>query len=196
MFSFPFHPFTHVLCSGVTAANANMGQLPAMCSIMNSFSKIPINTPLVFQELKSSKQLPTEDLSCWNLQSLNENGTKQMDNIIESKCFPTDVPVGEETFILLLLWLLWIDMLVGISSLCMTFPRTKLWPQTMCRFGERNFPSHVIHILISFRNMLTHDVFFPLIGIMIKLVVFIPCALWKVIVMNINHKVICVVANS
>lgn len=106
------------------------------------------------------KKLPVDDLSCGNVQNLNENGTKQMDNIIESKCFPTNVPVGEETFILLLLWLLWIDMLVGISSPCMTFPRTKLWPQTMCRFGERNFPSHVVHILISFRNMLTYTFFF------------------------------------
>lgn len=160
MFSLPFHPCPHVLCSWVTAANANMGQLPTMCSIMNTFSKISINTPLVFQVLKNSKQLPVEDLSCWNVQSLDENGTKQIDNIIESKRFPTDISVGEETFILLLLWLLWIVMLVGISSLCMTFPRTKLWHQTMCRFGERNFPSHAVLILISFRNMLTHYFFF------------------------------------
>lgn len=159
MFSSPCHPRPQVLCRWVKAVNADMGQLPTMCSIMNSFSKIPVKTPLMFQELKSLKQLPVEDLSCWNVQNLNENATKQMDNIIESKCSPTDVPVGEETFILLLLWLLWIDTLVGISSLCMTFPRTNLWPWTVCRFGERNFPSHVVPILISFRNMLRYTIF-------------------------------------
>lgn len=47
-----------------------------------------LNAPLVSQELKSSKQLPVEDLSCWNVQSLDENGTKQMNNIIESNVFP------------------------------------------------------------------------------------------------------------
>lgn len=122
MFSSPFHPRPQVLCPWVKAANADMSQLPTMCSIMNSFSKTPINTPLMFQELKSSKQLPVEDLSCWNVQNLNENGTKQMDNIIESKCFPKDVPVGEETFILLLLWLLWIDMLVEFLHYVWHFP--------------------------------------------------------------------------
>lgn len=87
MFSSPYHPRPQVLCRWVKAVNADMGQLPTMCSIMNSFSKIPVKTPLMFQELKSSKQLPVEDLSCWNVQNLNENATKQMDNIIESKCF-------------------------------------------------------------------------------------------------------------
>lgn len=38
--------------------------------------------------------------------------------------------------------------------------------------------------------------FFLLTGIVIKLVVFAPCALLKVIVISINHKLICVVANS
>lgn len=62
---------------------------------MNNFSKIPINTPLVLQEQKSSNQLPVEDLFCWNVQNLNENRTKKMDNGFESKCFPNDVPVGD-----------------------------------------------------------------------------------------------------
>lgn len=29
------------------------------------------------------------------MHNLNENGTKQMDNVIEVKCFPTDVPLGD-----------------------------------------------------------------------------------------------------
>lgn len=64
MFSSPYHPRPQVLCRWVKAVNADMGQLPTMCSIMNSFSKIPVKTPLMFQELKSLKQLPVEDLSC------------------------------------------------------------------------------------------------------------------------------------
>lgn len=87
-FSFPFHPCSPVLCSWVTAANANKGQLPTMRSIMNSFSKIPMNTPLMFQELKSSKQPPFEDHSCWNMQNLNENGTKQMETLLKVNIFP------------------------------------------------------------------------------------------------------------
>lgn len=44
--------------------------------------------------------------------------------LLTSKHFPIDVRVGEETSILLLLWLLQTDMLVGISLLYMTFPGT------------------------------------------------------------------------
>lgn len=83
MLSSSFHPSPQVLCFYVKAVNADMGQLPNMHSVMNSFSKVPINTPLMFQEVRSLKQLPFVDLSCWNVQNLNDNETKQMDTIID-----------------------------------------------------------------------------------------------------------------
>lgn len=91
----------------------------------------------------------------WNRMKLNKWIT-----LLTSKYFPIDVWVGEETSILLLLWLLRTEMLVGISSLYVTFPKTTLWPWTLCRFGERNCPSHTVQILISFRNMLRYQIHF------------------------------------
>lgn len=79
----PFHPHPHALCSYVKAVNADMGHLPNMHRIMNNFSKVPINIPLKFEEVRSLKQLPVVDLGCWNVQNLNKNETKQVDNIID-----------------------------------------------------------------------------------------------------------------
>lgn len=61
------------------------------------------------------------------MQNLNENEIKQMDNFTDKYIFSSDVQVVEETYILLMLWLLQTNMLLGIiSSLYVTFPKTTL----------------------------------------------------------------------
>lgn len=50
-----------------------------------------------------------------------------MDNFTDKYIFSSDVQVVEETYILLMLWLLQTNMLLGIiSSLYVTFPKTTL----------------------------------------------------------------------
>lgn len=49
----PPHPCPLVLCSSVKAVKADMGQLPNIHNIMSNFSKVPIKTLSVFQEVRS-----------------------------------------------------------------------------------------------------------------------------------------------
>lgn len=113
--------------------------------------------------------------------------------LLTSKCFFTDVWIGKKYSVLLLLCLLWTDLLVGISSLYLTFPGTNLWPWTLCRSGERNCSSYIVQILIWFRNILRYINFFFFLGwqeLWLYWQCFLFSALWKVTILNINHKVI------